>query len=433
MGQAPGKMGKAGGEGRAPRGAYAFAAVMLALALAFPVALMVFNPTLMFERGWHQYAGTGFYFWAVVMLGRELWRLKGDEKAFEGASTLLENVAAGKAVPASDKRLLPSRLRQLATHAGADASPSVGQLMELNREVSALDQERTAGRFTLTKYILYLMPVIGFMGTVEGISHALLNISHVLPMVKELDGFLSNLTTVTHALQIAFDSTLLALFLSAALMFVQTIVYRLAEDQLARVDGWVVEKVLPTLGRPEGPGESLAPYLAELRETLVEAIASRLGPGFAPSVEKFAGAVDHLPAVADELRKASENMGRAGQDLASLGKLEDSFRKLNTGVVRIEEVLGRRLGGSEMIEPLRRGVDRTTAAVESLADQWTSAYERSNRATQDQLAKTLASLKDALELIQVSMEQSNALYRNIVKKMFDERASIGSGEGHRAA
>ena len=58
-------------------------------------------------------------------------------------------------------------------------------------------------------------------------------------MVKDLDGFLSNLTGVTSALQIAFDSTLLALFLSAALMLVQTLVFRRSEDMLARVDaGW---------------------------------------------------------------------------------------------------------------------------------------------------------------------------------------------------
>ena len=44
------------------------------------------------------------------------------------------------------------------------------------------------------------------------------------------------LTGVTSALQIAFDSTLLALFLSAALMLVQTLVYRRSEDLLARID-----------------------------------------------------------------------------------------------------------------------------------------------------------------------------------------------------
>jgi hypothetical protein len=47
---------------------------------------------------------------------------------------------------------------------------------------------------------------------------------------------MSNLTSVTSALQVAFDSTLLALFLSAALMLVQTLVFRRSEDLLARID-----------------------------------------------------------------------------------------------------------------------------------------------------------------------------------------------------
>ena len=45
---------------------------MLVLALLFPVGLMIFDPTLMFERGWEQYVGTGIYFWAAVTLGRPL-------------------------------------------------------------------------------------------------------------------------------------------------------------------------------------------------------------------------------------------------------------------------------------------------------------------------------------------------------------------------
>jgi len=38
----------------------------------------------------------------------------------------------------------------------------------------------------------------------------------------------------------------------------------------------------------------------------------------------------------------------------------------------------------------------------------------------------MSNLKDALELINVSIEQGNSLYRNIVKKMFDERTGGSS-------
>ena len=78
----------------APRLANAGALGVLALALAFPIGLMVVNPTLMFERGWEQYAGTTLYVWAVVALGRELVRLRADERAFTEAPALLAALAA---------------------------------------------------------------------------------------------------------------------------------------------------------------------------------------------------------------------------------------------------------------------------------------------------------------------------------------------------
>ena len=242
---------------------YAGTAAMLVLALLFPVGLMIFDPTLMFERGWEQYVGTGIYFWAVVTLGRELVRIWRNEQAFEDAPLLLKRVnaaltrvgpgdgfSATSDIADDDSRILPLRVRQLTSFLRESRSPSVTQLMEVNREGSGLDQEQMAGRFTLTRYILYLLPVIGFIGTVEGISKALMNISKVLPMVKNLDGFLTNLTSVTAALQIAFDSTLLALFLSAALMLVQTLVFRRSEDILARVDELIGDGRLQTTGGP---------------------------------------------------------------------------------------------------------------------------------------------------------------------------------------
>src|SRR6266436_468306 len=108
---------------------YAGTVTMLVLALLFPVGLTVFNPTLMFERGWEQYVGTGIYFWAVVTLFRELVRLWRNEQAFEDAPALLKRLNAAMALwnardgslPSSvigddDSRSLPLRIRQLTSH-----------------------------------------------------------------------------------------------------------------------------------------------------------------------------------------------------------------------------------------------------------------------------------------------------------------------------
>jgi hypothetical protein len=392
--------------------AYPGTLAMLALALLFPVGLMVFNPTLMFERGWEQYVGTAIYVWAVLTLGRELIWLWRNERAFDDAPTLLRQVTGGNSggppgataarkIDPAERRILPARIRQLACTVEGGRTPSASQLMELNREGSGLDQEHAAGRFTLTRYILYLLPVIGFIGTVEGISKALMNISRVLPMVKNLDGFMNNLTGVTSALQIAFDSTLLALFLSAALMLVQTLVFRRSEDLLARIDRWVVEHVLPRSGADHG-GSSLA-------ETL------------APQIDRFAAAIDRLGPALASFERGSDAIGRIGGDLEALGSAGESLRRGVACLGRIESTLESSAAGGEQLEAIKRGIERTTLAIEALSNSWAQAYERSSRANQEQLARTMSSLKDALDMLNVSMEQSNALYRNIVKKMFDDR------------
>jgi biopolymer transport protein ExbB/TolQ len=395
----------------APRLAYATTFGLLGVALFFPVALMVFNPTLMFERGWEQYVGTSLYVWAVVTLGRELLRLKGDESAFPEASKFLKEPAR---IAASDRRVLPSRLRGLATSAGAP----VEQIMELSREASALDQEEAAGRFTLTKYILYLLPVIGFIGTVEGISKALMNISLVLPMVKNLDGFMSNLTGVTSALQIAFDSTLLALFLSAALMFVQTLVYRRSDDLLARVDRWVVAHALSGLGSSHSNDAALAEIARKLDE-----LGERLGVGIGPHVDRFADSVQALPKALAGLHRGADAIERLGEGLGAVGGTSEVVRKGVASLGRIEAIMAEPAEPSPQLDAIRLGVERTSQAIEGLSSSWSSSFERSSRASQEQLARTLTSLKDAIELLQVSMEQGNTLYRTIVKKLFNDPKS----------
>ena len=88
---------------------------------------MIFNPTLMFERGWEQYVGTGIYFWAVVTLCRELSALWRNEQAFEELADLLKRVNAAMsrselrrrisrrpvAISDDERRILPRRIRQL--------------------------------------------------------------------------------------------------------------------------------------------------------------------------------------------------------------------------------------------------------------------------------------------------------------------------------
>ncbi len=270
-----------------------------------------------------------------------------------------------------------------------------------------------------------------------------MEISLVLPMVKELDGFLSNLTGVTAALQIAFDSTLLALFLSAALMLVQTLVFRRSEELLARVDRWVVEHVLPKVGGDDNPvadrlAEVIGPRLDEMAEKLARVLepatrslqdqAEKLGSSLRVPIAEFSAAVQRLPEALASFRQGADAIGRIGADLEAIGTAGESLRRGVASLSRIEDAMAAVGTANVQLEEIRRGLDRTGSGIESLATSWSAAYERSSRATQEQLARSLTSLKDALEMLNVSMEQGNALYRNIVKKLFDERMEAAAGQ-----
>jgi hypothetical protein len=117
------------------------------------------------------------------------------------------------------------------------------------------------------------------------------------------------------------------------------------------------------------------------------------------------------------LERVVAPLGELTERLAELTDAAESARRAAATLTRIEAALLAAAEPDESLEAIRRGVDRAGAAIESLAGQWSAGIERSNRVAQEQLAHTLKSLKDALELLHVSMEQGNTLYRSIVKKM----------------
>ena len=141
---------------------------------------------------------------------------------------------------------------------------------------------------------------------------------------------------------------------------------------------------------------------------------------------QFAREMERLPQALGSFKQGADTIGRIGADLEAIGSASESLRR---GVARPgadRNAARHRCSSPEpQLEEIKRGLERAGASIDTAGGSWSAAYERSSRATQEQLARSLTSLKDALELLNVSMEQGNALYRNIVKKLFDERTEAG--------
>lgn len=101
-----------------------------------------------------------------------------------------------------------------------------------------LDIERQQQRYSLVRILVWAIPMLGFLGTVLGISQALGGIQ-----VGPENDFQEMMNGLRSSLYVAFDTTALALTLSIVLMFIQFLVDRFENQLLSMVDEKTVQEI----------------------------------------------------------------------------------------------------------------------------------------------------------------------------------------------
>ena len=107
--------------------------------------------------------------------------------------------------------------------------------------------------FSLPKVLLWAIPLMGFIGTVIGMSQAVGSFDAVLSNADNVDGLKNGLVKVTGGLGTAFDTTYLALVISVILAFPLSILEKQEDRLLNQIDGVVREAVMAL--SPIGTGE----------------------------------------------------------------------------------------------------------------------------------------------------------------------------------
>lgn len=101
---------------------------------------------------------------------------------------------------------------------------------------SAVLWQKLEESYLIPRYIVWAVPVLGFIGTVLGISLAADGIRRILSSDTGLAGMSGELGGAIAPLGIAFDTTLIALSLSVVLMLMLTLVQRGEEGALAALE-----------------------------------------------------------------------------------------------------------------------------------------------------------------------------------------------------
>jgi uncharacterized protein YoxC len=333
---------------------------------------------------------------------------------------------------------------------------------ELIRHQSDLDADVAASGYRTVKLFIWAMPILGFIGTVLGISLAVGGFSDFLTTnvsIDEIDRVTAELGNVASGLSFAFDTTLLGLlgglFTSVASSGVQAREERLLTG-LEELGLRILENASATPGATAGTGvrttgEPSADFDEMMQTRLVQLSgqmdqftrAVRVGlDGFlgewaklTPEVERVAadlgGLRQHLASAAagtdqliletrvllEGLREASQKMGTGLE--ASIGSVTDTVSGLGDNLVNVSSAvasnltaLGDRVATSETqlsqglqslqtaIEQNRRDDEATAHSLNDLSTSVTDLAARLDefRASQEALAPILKQLAGPLEL-----------------------------------
>jgi biopolymer transport protein ExbB/TolQ len=134
---------------------------------------------------------------------------------------------------------LPSILKKLILH--FQGTDSIAQTQELFRSQMDLKYNRMDTDYSMIRYLTWVIPTFGFIGTVIGISMAL---SFAASSDPQAATFLSGLT---EKLGVAFYTTLVALVMSAILVFLMHIIESYEEGSLFELEEYVLDNFINRL------------------------------------------------------------------------------------------------------------------------------------------------------------------------------------------
>lgn len=210
---------------------------------------------------------------AIAVFACKAWRTLGEKLA--GWRSLLP-AWNGQAVPASEAGSLLYTLRKQPwrvqrSRLGRRVAAILDFVMQrqsandLDDQLRALaDEDAIAldASYSLTRFITWAIPILGFLGTVLGITGA---ISGVSPEVLE-----NSLGSVTDGLALSFDTTAVALCLTMVTMFAAFLVERMEQGVLEGVDAYAERELSHRFVRGTIESDAIRTLVEKNGETLLQ-------------------------------------------------------------------------------------------------------------------------------------------------------------------
>ncbi|MCH7224556.1 MotA/TolQ/ExbB proton channel family protein [Haloferula sp. A504] len=183
------------------------------------------------NRGPTQYFAVLFFFWVLAMLAMKKRKLGFQMKAFElpvfpadAHFVLTPDTAQDVTRRMHDMVDSPAHFAVLSRVERALSNlENIGHTADVTailKDQSENDESQVAASYVLVNGLMWAVPVLGFIGTVLGLSTAIGEFGNTLKQEGDFSGIKESLTGVTGGLATAFDTTLVALVLALVLQLV---------------------------------------------------------------------------------------------------------------------------------------------------------------------------------------------------------------------
>ena len=274
---------------------------------------------------------------------------------------------------------------------------SAAETVTMMESQSAIDANNVAGSYTILKTFIWSLPILGFIGTVMGVSLAVASLGTGMSD-GGVDGMTGALKEVFGGLGTAFDTTLLALIMSMLVKIPASAIQKSEEDLITSVDEYCNENLLRRLndGREGGAERGASGGGGSDTDVFREAVEQALGTQHA-EMERW---LKKLDAIGSRL---------TGQVSKGWDEVNDRIEKQQMQHVKLlnEQQLDQQARLQAQLDQMANAADKIQATLNNLAEQASSmqndvtgSFAGANESLQqnfDGLQRGLSSLSGVLE------------------------------------
>lgn len=319
------------------------------------------------DRGWVNYTETLLFFWGLTIL---VMKVKKNQHQAQAALLNLFPESIGKEINSSTvgafidniyntplslrDSIIVNRIRKALEL--FESRCDNGEVTTFLDTQSDLDANRSAGSYSLVKVFLWAIPILGFIGTVMGLSVAVGSLA--MGDNTDPDALKESINSLTGGLGVAFDTTLLGLILSILLSFPLSAVQKKEDETLTLIDTFCTEKLLPKLNDSRQLGTDELLEQAESLPQLVSSLA-RAHETFLVNLNKTTVQLNQTHAnIEQSLNQAVSKLTDTSSELflKSHTNLTRAFESIASGIESINRGL-RHLGEKQVpgAVPKKRG------------------------------------------------------------------------------